>query len=206
MPDTLYKNFYDPTKKYKRESRAFCYEMCTSMIKQSKRDVTKSWYTNIKTIQAILLLEYCWNFAAKKTKKLSVKSVQKVIFKNEKLLKQLEQYSFLTLPKNLEGIIKKIVASFSHLFDQTGATKALSLLNPELFVMWDTKIRKRLRKELMYKIDNGQTSDQYLLFLHKLQDYSSQYNFKKRLSPNAILAKKIDEYHYVEIVLPSKKG
>lgn len=201
MPDTLYEEFYDPTVKYQNESRSFCYELCSSMIIQSKNDISQSWYTNTKTIQAILLLEYCWNFSSKKTKELTLSSVFKVLHKNEESLRQLEQYSFLTLPENLENKIRTIFSSFSRTFDQTGTSKALSLLNAPLFVMWDTKIRRRLNKELIKGIDNGQTGDQYILFLRRLRGYNAQHNFQQKLSPHSVLAKKIDEYHYIRIVL-----
>jgi len=58
---------------------------------------------------------------------------------------------------------------------QTGASKALGLLNPELFVMWDTKIRKRLKKEHIKGIDNGETPENYLKFLYGIKYIIKEY-------------------------------
>lgn len=201
MPDRLYEQFYDPTVKFQREPRAFCYEMAISLINQSKGDNPNSWYTDTKTVQAVLLLLFCWNFAARKTKRLTTESTRKVLRENENTLRQLEKFSLLTFTQGTEPLIRKVFSHFCRVFGQTGATKALSLLNPALFVMWDTKIRQRLRRELIQGIDNGQTAKQYLLFLCKLRYYSEHHNFQQHLATDMVLAKKIDEYHYVKIVM-----
>ena len=84
---------------------------------------------------------------------------------------------------------------------QTGASKALSLLNPKLFVMWDTKIRRRLNKELIKGINNGKTPESYLRFLYGIKDIIEKYKIKDKLPRSAIVAKKIDEYNYVKIIM-----
>lgn len=201
MPDTLYEDFYDPTEAFSREPRAFCYEMAISLIDQSKGDNIRFWYTDTKTVQAILLLLFCWNFAARETKRLTMESTRKVLRDNENCLRQLENFSLFTFTPEVEPLIRSVFSRFRRVFGQTGATKALSLINPALFVMWDTKIRQRLRRELIRGIDNGQTAEQYILFLRGIREYAYQYNFQQQLKRNAILAKKIDEYHYVKIVM-----
>lgn len=201
MADALYRDFYDPTHAFEREPRAFCYEMASALISEARTDNPPSWYTDIRTVRGILLLLFCWNFAARKTKSLTIERTHHLLRQNEARLRQLEGYSLLTFTEQEEPIIQKVFSSFCREFDQTGAAKALSLLNPPLFVMWDTAIRQRVRRELIRGIDNGQTGEQYLLFVESLRQYSLQYNFQQRLAPGAILAKKIDEYHYVEIVM-----
>ena len=84
---------------------------------------------------------------------------------------------------------------------QTGASKALSLLNPKLFVMWDTKIRKRLKKELITGIGNGEKSENYVTFLKGIQRIINEYNLKQKLPLDSIVAKKVDEYNYVKIIM-----
>jgi len=201
MPDRLYEEFFDPTEAFQREPRSFCYDIAQLMITEAKNDNAQTWYTHTKTVQAIVLLLFCWNFAAKITKKITIEGTRGVLAQNETLLKQLEQISFLTFDEQTEPLIRKVFTNFSRAFGQTGATKALSLLNPSLFLMWDTKIRQRLRRSLIRGIDNGQTNDQYLRFMYKVREYSIHYNFQARLDANAVLAKKIDEYHYVRIIM-----
>ncbi|MEX1138490.1 MAG: hypothetical protein WEF53_03995 [Bacteroidota bacterium] len=201
MPDTLYQEFEDPTEAFAREPRAFCYDLAIGLINQAKAEATLSWYTQTESVKAIILLLYCWNFAARETKRLTFDSVRNVLSTNEQNLRLLEQYTLLTFDETSELPIQTVFSQFREAFGQTGATKALSLLNPRLFLMWDTRIRARLRRELVRGLDNGQTEDQYILFLRKVRDYAAQYNFQQRLAPNAILAKKIDEYHYVRIVM-----
>ena len=201
MPDTLYEDCEDPTDAFKREPRAFCYDLAVCLISQAKTDLTQSWYTNTETVKAIILLLYCWNFAARETKKLTFDLVRDVLATCEANLRCLEQYTLLTFTEESGTIIGSVFSQFRPLFGQTGATKALSLLNPSLFLMWDTSIRKRLRRELIRGLDNGQTEGQYTLFLRQVRGYAIQHDFQQRLAPDAILAKKIDEYHYVKIVM-----
>jgi hypothetical protein len=207
MPD-FYRRFYDATRAFqKKEPRAFCYDLAMSLIRQAKDDHTQSWYRNLQTTQGIILLLFCWNFAAKKTKKITIARTRRLLQRNERRLRQLENYCLLNFPADAEPLIKKVFSEFLNEFGQTGATKALSLLNTSLFVMWDTKIRAYLRcKRLIPQIGRGETSDQYLQFLKGLRNYSNQYNFTARLTdPNAVLAKKIDEYHYVKIIINGRR-
>jgi hypothetical protein len=143
MEDKLYDGFYDPSQDFLGEHRAFCYELATQFINQAKETATGNWYEDINTIKGVLLLLYTWNFAAKETKKLNFQNVGELIRNTKQDLKSLEKYSIRTADNAVWDIVKRIFDQFRNLLGQTGASKALSLLNPELFVMWDTSIRKR---------------------------------------------------------------
>ena len=203
MPYNLYKDFSDPSEKFKEEPRAFCYDLASELIKEAKLQ-SSDWYTHEKTIQGILLLLFCWNFAAKETKKLTISKVREVLENNKGELSDLEGYSLLTMDEFCEGLIKKVYKAFRSLFGQTGASKALSLLNKELFVMWDTKIRNRLRK-IIKNIYNGESPESYLNFLYGIRDIAIRFDLQNKLPPGAILAKKIDEFHFAYIVMPTSK-
>lgn len=206
MKKIFYKNFSDPTKTfYKSETRAFCWDLSCKLIEIAKRKDPQNWYTHILTIKGILLLLYCWNFAANKTKKLKKWKVKKAIQNSISELRFLEKYNLLTIDESCDDKIKKIYKEFLNPFDQTGASKALCLLNPELFVMWDTKIRAFLRKSLIQGINNGEKSEHYILYLKKLNEFAIKYNLNKKISGKGTLAKKLDEYHYLKIVLKKKK-
>jgi hypothetical protein len=204
MSDKLYDEFYDPSEDFLLEPRAFCYEIATQLINQAKRNSINSWYEDIETIKGILLLLYVWNFAAQKTKKLTYQNVSKLLHKTKTNLEFVEKYSISTADNETWNIIKLIFDQFNKLFDQTGASKALSLLNPELFVMWDTAIRKRLNRELIPGIMNGNNGEYYVVFLKGIQDIIKKYRIAEKLPENVVLAKKIDEYHYVRLVMNKK--
>lgn len=204
MNDQLYNEFYDPSKDFLREPRAFCYEIATELISKGKQNTGESWYEDKDTIKGLLLLLYTWNFAAKKTKKLNFHNVGELMRHTKNDLKSLKNYSIKTANTKAWDIIKKIFDQFSNLFDQTGASKALSLLNPELFVMWDTGIRKRLNRELIPGIMNGESGECYVIFLKGIQNIIGDYRIAEKLPQNSVVAKKIDEYHYVRIVMNKK--
>jgi hypothetical protein len=97
----------------------------------------------------------------------------------------------------------------------TTASKILHVLNPALFVMWDTAIRKHYSALLGKKLSGGEDYVAFLGHMQKLgqsvaRDLSSQQvfteNVETRLSrqlgydPPLTLAKLLDEYNWVTIV------
>jgi len=202
--NNLYAEFFDPGEKFQLEPRAFCYDLASDLIAQAKSKSPKNWYNQRETIQGVLLLLYTWNFAAQKTKALNYDNVGGLLKDNKELLRKLEKRSIqddeITW-ENIKEDIEKVFDSFKTLFGQTGASKALSLLNPNLFVMWDTNIRKELNKELIPKINNGKSSKHYITYLEGIRKIIDEYNIATNLPPGSIVAKKIDEYNYVKIVM-----
>lgn len=63
----------------------------------------------------------------------------------------------------------------------------MALRIPELFIMWDTKIRK------FYKINNKGSPQDYLYYLKKLQEMFFHLKWGDKDKP---FAKAIDEYNY----------
>jgi len=204
MEDKLYDEFYDPSQDFLREPRAFCYELATQFINRAKDTAPDNWYEDINTIKGVLLLLYTWNFAAKETKKLNFQNVHELIRNNKNDLKLLEKYSISTADDAVWDMIKGVFDQFRSLLGQTGASKALSLLNPELFVMWDTAIRKRLKRELIPGIMNGENGEHYVIFLKGIKRILEEYRIAEKLPQYSVVAKKIDEYHYVTIVMNKK--
>ena len=201
MKDKLYNEFYDPSQDFIREPRAFCYDLATQFINQAKKTADENWYEDINTIKGALLLLYTWNFAAKETKKLNFQNVGQLMRNTKDDLKLLEKYSIRTADHGAWDVIKQIFEQFRSLIGQTGASKALSLLNPELFVMWDTAIRKRLKRALIPGIMNGESGEYYVIFLKGIKKIIEEYRIAEKLPQNSVVAKKIDEYNYVRIVM-----
>jgi hypothetical protein len=204
MNDKLYSEFYDPSDDFLEEPRAFCYEVSSQLIAKSKENSKGSWYENDLTIKGILLLLYTWNFASPITKKLDHKGIKHLMRRTQDQLMFLDKYSISNADERAWNVIKPLFDEFSKVFGQTGASKALSLLNTELFVMWDTQIRKELRQDLIKGIGNGETGDSYVTFLKGIQRIIEEYKIESKLPPNSVLAKKIDEYHFVKFVMRKK--
>jgi len=201
MNDNLYDEFYDPTEDFRKEPRYFCYEIATQLVNKARANTYENWYESKDTIKGILLLLFTWNFAAKQTKKLNFQNVGQLLMDSERFLKSIEKYSIINAEFSTWKTIEIIFDKFSKLLGQTGSSKALSLLNPALFVMWDTSIRKRINMSLIPGIQNGTTGKQYVLFLKGIQSIIDKYHISEKLPKNSIVAKKIDEYNYVKLVL-----
>jgi hypothetical protein len=201
LKDSLYSDFYDPTEDYLEEPRAFCYEVSSGLINQAKKVSGRSWYSDDLTIKGILLLLYTWNFASPITKKLDFNTIRQLLGRAQDRLLFLENYSITNADERAWVVVNPLFDWFSKVFGQTGASKALGLLNPKLFVMWDTQIRKELNQNLIRGIGNGQTGDSYVTFLKGIQRIIEEYNIESKLPPDSVLAKKIDEYHFVKFVM-----
>ena len=201
MKDSLYADFYDPSEDYREEPRAFCYELSSELIQQAKDSAGEFWYGNDFTIKGILLLLFTWNFASPITKKLNFKSIRQLLGRTQNRLLFLEKYSITNADEKVWNEVAPLFDDFSAVFGQTGASKALSLLNPHLFVMWDTRIKKELNHQLIIGIGNGETGESYVTFLKGIQWIIEEYKLESKLPPNSIIAKKIDEYHFVKFVM-----
>jgi hypothetical protein len=204
IKDPLFDDFCDPSKDFQNESRYFCYELASQLIKKAQDISGQDWHEEDSTIKGILLLLYTWNFAAKQTKKLDFENVRELLHNTKAELKSLENSCIRTVDKDSWNMIKTVFDKFRNLFGQTGASKALSLLNPKLFVMWDTAIRKRLNKALIPGIMKGENGEYYVIFLQGIQKIIDKYNITEKLPKDSIVAKKVDEYNYVKIVMNKK--
>jgi hypothetical protein len=204
MEDCLYETFYDPQLDFAKEPRAFCYELATDFISNAKKAAGQNWYEDINTKKGVLLLLFTWNFAAPITKKLTFDGIGRLLKLASEDLRFLEPYSITTAGEDAWGRARNAFDVFAPECGQTGASKALSLLNPQLFVMWDTAIRKRLNKGLIRGIGNGESGEQYVILLKGVQGLIKKYNIAAKVPVEAI-AKKFDEYNFVQLVMNKKR-
>jgi len=97
--------------------------------------------------------------------------------------------------KSVVKIIKKLYGELRNYkgLEITGSIKILALRRPDLFIMWDTEIRK------YYKISDT-PPEGYVNFLKKMKEIFEhiKWGSKRRGKP---LAKAIDEYNYYIVVL-----
>jgi hypothetical protein len=205
MIGKLYDDFSNVEKEFANEPRAFCYEVASDFVARAKKRSKDDWLSDNDTVKGVLLLLFTWNFAAKATKRLSFATVGAALTQVKADLHILEHYSITAFPESASKPIERVFETFTALCGQTGASKALSLLNPQLFVMWDTKIRQRLCKELIPGIGNGQTGQEYVVFLKGVRRIINDHEMLKKV-PADCIAKKLDEYNYVRIVMPRNRA
>jgi len=195
IADALYKGLRFSNDFETHEPRSFVYTLALKMIKKDEND----WQSDHSTQEAILLLLWSWNFAAKETKKLNFNNLGQLLQESLGDLKTLECVKIEDINGNNENI-KNVFGKFKDLMGQTGASKALSLLNPDLFMMWDTKIRRGLGR-IIPGIDNGSTVENYINYLNGIKEIIEQYNIRKNVNNGDKVLKKLDEFHYVKFVL-----
>ncbi|MDD3159971.1 MAG: hypothetical protein PHQ98_03320 [Candidatus ainarchaeum sp.] len=144
--------------------------------------------------EAYSLLLATWNFAYFRyiIKEIKPIDLQSAITETNPIFKKLKNKKFedVDFENDLElrEDISKIYNIFCKISKQTGASKMMALKNPNLFVMWDTQIRKK------WKIKNKATSKDYLEFLIKMKNEFKKINFTNVKKP---IAKAIDEYNFI---------
>ena len=144
-------------------------------------------------VEAYILILSTWNFADFRyfLKNLDIDHFNKIIFEINPVFKKIKDISFENAdfydPK-LQKDIKFIYTKLKEIVRQTGTSKVMALKKPDLFVMWDTAIRK------MYKIDIKANAEDYLEFLIKMKSEFGEIQWNNK---NSDLAKAIDEYNYV---------
>ncbi|MCX8105590.1 MAG: hypothetical protein N3D80_06955 [Ignavibacterium album] len=203
MEDEFYSDFLERINDFhNNEPRAFCFDLALSLINTAKADDLENWYYHNKTIEGILLLLFCWNFASPITKKLTKQRIESLLRNSKDDLISLEQYSIANINENAHQIILRLFKEFKNTFGQTGASKALSLLNTKLFIMWDTKIRRQLvRMNIVSRIGNGENPEDYLQYLLDIKNVIQRNQLTSLINNPDNIAKKIDEFHYAKIVV-----
>ncbi len=178
--------FYQNLKEFdKLEKRGTFYPMFLNMIE-------KGFET-----EAFLFILSTWNFTAFRyaMKDFDLKNFQKIVndlkpyfskFKNESI----ETINFDKYEYEVKHLFKTLSKIKGIQF--TGASKLMHLTVPEVFIMWDSYIRRALG------FKKGD-SDDYFNFLKKMQEEFK--DIKKR--NGRTLAKRIDEYNYVKFTLPA---
>jgi len=203
MEDEFYSDFLQRIEDFHNsEPRAFCFDLALSLINTAKAEDAENWYYHSKTIEGILLLLFCWNFASPITKKLTKPVIESLLRDCKEDLISLEQYNINNINDDIGEIILRLFGKFKNVFGQTGASKALSLLNTKLFLMWDTKIRKHLvRINIVSRIRNGENPEYYWQFLRDIKNVIERNHLTDLIENSNDIAKKIDEFHYAKIVV-----
>lgn len=175
------------------EQRNYYYHKALETVeRESKRP---DWYHSDDLVfGGLMLLMYTWNFAARETKAMDGEEVKRILERHHEAIESVQDRTIdeadLSETGDTRQVIQQVWGDLKDHFGQTGASKVLSLLNPELFVMWDEDIRTRRRrnqddpkgtkrpdrgvyfylKEAGYSLNNnsmdyGKTAEDYVIFL-----------------------------------------
>ncbi len=190
---------------FKVDQKDFEETIQMNLEKLSKNDTLRGsiWYNcrnllkNKYDYEAYILLLSTWNSASFRFAMTTFdeNEFQKLIKRNEKIFKKLDKLKFETVDFNepiLKNNIKTIYDPYRKIkgIEQTGTVKLMALKKPDLFVMWDTDIRK------LYKIPDKGSSEDYINFLIKMKEIFKNIKWNNKDKP---FAKAIDEYNYYKV-------
>lgn len=198
------KYFLESINKFRQiEKRANFYDIAREIV-------------NDYPIQACIIILAVWNVGNFR----HVKNREQFLFEFEStfeeckpLFKKLENMEFQNADfYNIHHIIKEIYTKLSKIkgVGFTGASKVMHLINPNLFVIWDSYISGQKPKKYYKGLDlvkNYQwvhkryerDADGYIDFLKDMQVLFKDIN----LSTNGrTFAKVIDEFNYINITIP----
>ena len=153
-----------------------------------------------------LLLLYGWNSAwlAKRSGEFKLDRFVETFEKCKPYFDKLQGESLQTIVlEDHEEDIKHIYDTLSSVEDikSTGASKLMSLENPELFVMWDRGIRKEI-----YCIKGEATGENYFRFLEVVKEKAKNVVWIPQKCDNITLAKAIDEFNYMKFQETRKRA
>jgi len=201
------------------ESRADVYPMVNYWIGKNE--------SNLEKIRGIATLLYVWNVGyysrAGKSFAVAVSNVEEVFNKPRfhNLLSSIKNLELFNI--DLKKHSKEITALYQCVHDvtgigDTGTSKLLHLMQPQLFVMWDEGICNHYHKEhRLRNMWHKQGYDEcYLEFLKDMQKeakdlltQSSKNQIKQGLFEisgyKKTIAKGLDEFNYMMFTVPQKK-
>jgi len=143
-------------------------------------------------IEAYILILATWNFARFRyfMTKFDFQKFKGAIEKVQPIFDKLKNETFKKADfddRDLQNDIKNIYINLKSIVEQTGAAKIMALTNPNLFIMWDTNIRKK------YKINNSASPEDYIQFITMMQNKFKHIEWNNDKKP---FAKAIDEWNH----------
>ena len=189
------------------------YEKRDAMYKVATRIIHDYWGKPEEVTDGLGVLLLTWNQALYRYGPFDFSKLEKFIRTRSSELNYYRNKNILNWNKNDDAIIKIIfdeligaLASISKngklRRSPVAVSKALHLLAPSFFPLWDNAIAKEYR---CYWYNYNKASDKYLLFFQKILDfckYLNRHREKDRTGKTSL--KIIDEYNYAEFTLKNR--
>ncbi len=181
----------------KHERRDAMYKVATFLIKNF-------WGNTSDMVDSLGVLLLTWNQAFYRYSNLDFKSLEKSIEVNLEKLNDFRKRDIITLSQSNEVDIKSIFEDFLKSLkisfyngkerkSPVAVAKALHLLAPKFFPLWDDKIARTYK--CYY---NNKAAEKYIQFMKEMKKFAEQVKVYINISdyPNKTLLKLIDEYNY----------
>jgi hypothetical protein len=128
-----------------QEQRDYYYERALETV--NEEFAAGQYHSDELILGGPMLLLYTWNFAAIETKTMEKEALQAIFRNHEENLRKLRGQTILEADLHPDGnvgvMLEDLWDELKDCVGQTGTSKILSLVAPELFVMWDQDIRTR---------------------------------------------------------------
>jgi len=201
------KYFLESINKFRQiEKRANFYDIAREIV-------------NEYPIQACVIILAVWNvgnFRFVKDREQFLYEFKSVFEECKPLFKKLENLEFRDVDfEDIQSIINEIYNKLTKIkgVGYTGATKVMHLINPNIFVIWDSYISGQKPKKYYENLELAKDykwvykkykrdGDGYVSFLKDLQNTFRNINWDTN---GRTFAKVIDEFNYVNITLPIQK-
>jgi hypothetical protein len=141
-------------------------------------------------IEAYVLILATWNFARFRfvMRRFDLDRFRKTVAAIAPVFQRLSSESFETTNLTaLKSDIMEIYSNLKPLVEQTGASKLMHFKQPNLFIMWDTGIRKH------YGVSRGASAEDYFDFLLSMK---ANFGHLSWTQTHRSFAKGIDEYNF----------
>ena len=199
------KYFIESVNKFKEiEKRANFYDIAREIF-------------NKYPIQACVIILAVWNvgnFRFVKNREQFLFEFKSTFEECKPLFKQLENLDFRNTDFDaVQDIIKEIYNKLAKIngVSYTGASKVMHLVNPNIFVIWDSYISGQKPKKYYKDLDIAKNGRKFKKYERNAEGYINfhkdmQITFKDiKYNGERTFAKVIDEFNYVNITLPIQR-
>ncbi|MDO8528624.1 MAG: hypothetical protein Q7S06_01895 [Nanoarchaeota archaeon] len=184
IKSVIQENFDKANKEFEEtEKRGSLYPLFTKLMRRGDR------------LTAYLFILSTWNFAGFRylIGNFDINKFNENIDELEQLFNEFGEKHLRTIKfEEYKEKIIKIYDTLSKQVKSVGATKIMHLRVPEVFVLWDRRIRE-------YYGFRSDSAENYIEFLKKMQEKFKDIKLEKN---DRSFAKAIDEYNYTRITQP----
>lgn len=180
------------------------HEQRDAMYKVASFLIDHFWGRPVEMVDALGVLLLTWNQAFYRYGSFSYFKLEKCLAKNLAMIETFRGRNLLAVSETDEGPVRHLVLDFLGALQidsgkargrksPVAAAKALHLLAPNFFPLWDYKIARYYRCNY-----SNDPAGKYLAFCMKMKEFANQVR-GYRLSLDRTLVKLLDEYNYAKI-------
>jgi hypothetical protein len=194
VPMPTVKNIEDARRNFLvGEPRYLFYRVATELIALARKNIT-----NVSVAEALAVLLQTWNVSFYRFRggfnEQDLVEIKKLLSDHGVIIEEYRQRSIASFSTVEEEALRSLFTCFETVLGPVGAAKALHLLAPLFFPIWDRAIAKVYRMNL-----NRGASHEYIRFMQLCKEQCRV--LKEQGAPWPDLLKAIDEYNYCTFTL-----